>query len=255
MSEWVIPVEQKTGVPLALATRFDIPRNLKTKPGEHDWHHAVYPKAKFVSPSGKALRGARVQYADYDEHRTYHYYFDEYMAEQWKSPKTKLDRFGTVVLLAAGYIPETAIRSRRQGPEYVQLSEHKRELMWRRGLIRVENEKAVMDFLQEMVLSQPMDIDDIAVQEFVCSSDSQLQLRRGNELLAIAAESATEPMREHYREAYIGRLIIPGQPAEPADCILTNPTMLGSEKRRRHTRTAMRLNLANTMGVELKDVA
>ena len=137
MAEWVIPVERKTGVPLALAPRYDTPERLRSVEGENDWHHAM-PRRRFgnlTSVSAVALKGARVQFSDYDEHRTYHYYFDEYFNTKWSVPKTILDRFGKVVLLGAGYIPELAIRSRKSGPEYVRLSARQREFMWSRGFV------------------------------------------------------------------------------------------------------------------------
>lgn len=254
MAEKVIPVDIKTGIPFVLEPCYEAPSCLRPIVGKYDLHHP-YPKSLFKDVPGIELHAARVQYVNYGDHRDYHNYFDGYLANEWQLPISKLDRLGAVVLLTAGYIPESAIRLDRNGPEYVPLSEGERQYMRDSGIIRVESESMVYKFLKSVVLSQPIDIEDIAVQEFVFSPDEQLRLRRGNELLACAAEIATEPIRDIYRKAYIGRLITAELPQEPRDCLLASPVMLGTEKRRRRARTSLRVRLAGTMGVELADVA
>lgn len=257
MSEWVVPVEPSTGVPLVISPRYDIPRRLASSQGENDWHHAVYPRrrAGLQTKSGKAVRSSRVQFVNYDEHRTYHYYFDEYMSNNWELPKSTLERFGMTVLLAAGYVPQKAIRCHKHGPEYVNLGEHKRELMWSRGLLRVESEVNVYDFLQDVIVHQPLDVPEHAVEQFLFSKDEQARLRVGNQLLAAAAERATDIIRPHYLAAYAGKLLMPIHPPDPKDFILKSPSMLGTEKRQRKTRTRLRGVIADVLGVDPAEIA
>lgn len=257
MSEWVVPIEQSTGVPLVIAPRFDIPKRLQTSQGENDWHHAVFPRKRpgLQTKSGKAVRSSRVQFVNYDEHRTYHYYFDEYMSDKWDLPKTSLERFGMTVLMAAGYIPEHAIRCRKHGPEYVVLTERKREMMWSRGLVRLESAVNVYDFLQDTIVNQPLEVPEKKVEEFLFSKDEQARLRVGNELIYAAAEKATDVVRPHYVAAYAGRLLMPALPPDPKDFILESPLMLGTEKRQRKTRTRLRGVIAEALGVDPADIA
>lgn len=257
MSEWVVPIESSTGIPLVIAPRFDIPRRLQSTQGEHDWHHAVFPKKRpgIQTKAGKALRSSRVQFVNYDEHRTYHYYFDDYMSDSWELPRTTLEKFGMSVLMAAGYIPEQAIRCRKHGPEYVNLNEKRRELLWSRGLVRVESEVNVLDFLQDTIIHQPLDVPEPKVEQFLFSKDEQARLRVGNELLAAAAEKATDDIRPQYVAAYMGRLLMPTLPADPRDFILESPNMLGTEKRQRKTRTKLRGVIAEALGIDLADIA
>lgn len=249
MSGRVIPVELKTGIPYALEPSYDEPSDLRRIVGEYDLHH-TFPRFK----DGEVLQAARVQYVRYGEHREYHHHFDGYMANEWQLPVAKLSRFGMVVLLGAGYIPDQAIRLGTTGPAYVPLTEGERQFMRDRRLIRIETESIVYDFLRRVVLSQPLDIEDIAVQEFIFSKDEQLRMKRGDELLLLAAEAATEPVREHYREAYLGRLLLPGLPPEPHRCVFASPSMLGTLKRRRKARTCLRVGLATRAGVVLNDI-
>lgn len=252
MSEWVVPVELSTGVPLIIAPRYDIPKRLMSSQGENDWHHAVFPKKRpgLQSKSGKAIRSSRVQFVNYNEHRTYHYFFDDYMTNDWEMPKTSLERFGMTVLMAAGYIPNKAIRCRKHGPEYVNLSESKRELMWSRGLVRVESALNVYDFLQDTIVHQPLDTPDHIVEELLFSKDEQRRMKIGNQLIQAAAERATEMVRPRYVEAYIGRLLMPTLPPDPKDFILESPSMLGTEKRQRKTRTKLRNTIAESLGID-----
>lgn len=252
MSEWVVPVDLSTGVPLVIAPRYDIPRRLMSTQGENDWHHAVFPKRRnsLQSKSGKAIRTSRVQFVNYDEHRTYHYYFDDYMTNEWEMPKTTLERFGMTVLMSAGYIPKEAVRCCKHGPEYVNLSESKRELMWSRGLVRIESASNVYDFLQDTIVHQPLDVPDDAVEELLFSEDEKRRMKIGNQLLQAAAERATESIRPRYVEAHIGRLLIPTLPPDPKDFILNSPDMLGTEKRQRKTRTKLRTVIAESLGID-----
>jgi hypothetical protein len=127
--------------------------------------------------------------------------------------------------------------------------------MWKRGIVRVENTTAMFEFIQSMVLGQPLDLESSVAQEFVFSTDEQLRIKRGNELLVAAADQATEHVRQAYTEAYIGRLLEPGLPEHPREFILETPVLLGTEKRKRKTRTALRKRMANDLGVELPDAA
>lgn len=257
MSEWVVPIEPSTGIPLVIAPRFDIPRRLQSMQGENDWHHAIFPKKRpgIQTKSGKALRSSRVQFVNYDEHRSYHYYFDDYMTEKWELPKTTLEKFGMTILMTAGYIPENAIRCRKHGPEYVKLTEKRRELLWSRGLVRMESEVNVYDFLQDTIVHQPLEVPELKVEQFLFSKDEQARLRVGNELLIAAAERATDEVRPRYVAAYIGRLLMPTLPPDPKDFILESPLMLGTEKRQRKTRTKLRGVIAEALGIDVADIA
>jgi hypothetical protein len=225
--------------------------------GENDWHHAIFPKKRpgIQTKPGKALRSSRVQFVNYDEHRSYHYYFDDYMTEKWEMPKTTLEKFGMTVLMAAGYIPERAIRCGKHGPEYVALTEKRRELLWSRGLVRIESEANVFDFLQDTIVHQPLEVPEQKLEQLLFSKDEQARLRVGNELLMAAAERATDEVRPRYVAAYMGRLLMPTLPPDPKDFILESPLILGTEKRQRKTRTKLRGVIAEALGIDIADIA
>ena len=257
MAEWVIPVEHETGIPLVFAPRYDLPKDQKGRIGVADWHHSAFPRSResLDGVSGKAVRAARVQYVDSDEHRKYHHYFNDYFKESWDIPKTWVERFGMSILLSAGYIPELSIRCRTHAPEYVRLSERQRELLWERNTVRVESEWEVYKFMKIMVLGQKLeDVDELLIDEFFFGDESQRH-EVGDELIYAAAERATEDVRPRFLAAYAGRLLIPTVPADPKDYILESKTMLGSDKRRRKARTVLRLSLAKQHGIDLPDAA
>lgn len=253
MAEWVIPVEHETGIPLSFAPRYDLSRTAPRRLRLSDDHHAVYPRLRssLQSPSGQAVRSAREQTVEYGEHRTYHYYFDEYMAEKWDIPESEVERFGMTILLAGGYIPEQAIRSRRQGPEYTTLTERQRELMWERRIVKISSEGTVFTFLRDVVLGQELShVDETDIGEFLFGDDAQ-RIEKGNQLIESAAEKATEEIRPRYVAAYAGRLLLPTAPAEPKLFVLS---MLDSEKRQRKARTALARSLAGQRGIDLADI-
>jgi len=184
MSEWVIPVELETGIPLSIAPRNDLP-----KPGilgeGANWHHPLHPRTRKEARtnSGKALLVSRVQWTNIHDHVSHHHYFDEYMTKEWEFPETIDREFGMTVLLSAGYIPPRAIKTSFLGPEYVELSEETRNKMWESGIIKVSSESMVYEFLKEYTLRQKIEnlVTEIDIEEFLFTADVIRRVMLGNQ--------------------------------------------------------------------------
>lgn len=259
MAEWVIPVEQETGVPLAIAPPEDGLPPVGIQGFGANWHHLVYPRTRkeHTSVSGSALRQIRLEWTDVGEHRSFHHYFDEYMAEQWEFPKTVHQRFGMVVLMAAHYVPPWAIKISREGPSYVELDEKDRQSMWKTGILRIASEYAVYEFIRDYMLEQNLNsfVDELDIDIFLNTNDDQQRVATGNKLLEAAAEAATDDIRPTYLDVYKKRLLTPDTPKEPKELIISEPTILGTERRKRKARTALRQKLAKQRGVDLINAA
>lgn len=256
MSEWVIPVEEETGVPLAIEPH----ENLAppgTRNANADWHHLIYPKSRheLKTVSGQAMRQVRLEWMDLDDHSAHHHYFNDYIVNQWEFPKTIGQRFGIVVLMAAGYIPENAIQLRKTGPEYVKLGKHERRQYWDRGLIKIASEWHVAKFIKEHVLSQDIvGVEDAEtdIDMLLNSNDETERNQAGDNLLAMAAEIATEDVRDKYISVYRRRLILPDMPSEPKDIMFDQRIALGTAKRMRKARSELRNKLAKQLDVQLE---
>lgn len=259
MSEWVVPVELETGVPLTIEPAEDglPPAGLNGEGA--NWHHLVYPRTRkeLSTDSGFAIRQVRTEWVDVEDHASFHHYFDQYMAEEWEFPKTINHRFGMTVLMAARYVPPMAIRIRREGPSYVSLDENQRQRMWNQGILRIAGEVAVYEFLRDYILDQNLSdvVNEDDISMFLTTKDSAQRATIGDQLLEAAAMAATESIKPVYLDAYKKRLMTPNTPAEPKELIISEPTLLGTDKRKRKARSALRKRLADQYGVDLADAA
>lgn len=259
MADWVVPVEHETGIPLAIMPHANgLPP--AGQPGlDADFHHAIYPKSReeLLEASGFAVRESRLEWVDQRDHNSYHYFFDEYIAEQWKFPETTEDRLGMVVMMAARYVPPDAVRITRNGPSYAKLDEPDRQKMWDSGILKIASESVVYEFLREQVLQQDVStrVTESEIEQFLTTDDSDVRNRLGNLLLDVAADMATGHIRPVYLEAYRNRLILPGTAAEPKELIVNEPFLLGTAKRRRKARTEIRRRLAVERGIAIPEAA
>jgi hypothetical protein len=251
----IIPIEPETNIPLIVIASEDLPEPGLQGEGAN-WHHPLYPRKRkaFKSLSGTALRHGRVEWLNMQDHQDYHELFDDYIINTWEFPKTTEQRFGMTVLLGAGYVPPVAIALRDGGASYVKLEEQERQSYWERGVLRVESESAMYKFMHKFVSGQ--DIQGIAdkrdLEIFFFSGDGAQRVEAGDRLLTAAALAATDSIRATYLEACKKRLVMPRMPSEPQELITQNPIALGTEKRRRKARSALRINLARKLGVEGK---
>jgi hypothetical protein len=257
MGEWVVPVEEETGIPLAIMPNEDgLP--LPGMKGEGaDWHHLVYPRSRqeLKTKSGLAIRHLRLEWIDVDDHVSFHHYFNEYMTEKWEFPKSIHHRFGMGVLMAARYVPPRAIKIAREGPSYATLGERTRRRMWSEGILRIERDVKVYEFLRDYILDQDLKelVDEDDVDTFLHTPDPIIRNKKGDDLLAAAARAATADIQPVYMDAYKKRLIAPEVSNEPGEFIISEPFILGTEKRMRRARHALRKVLANQYGVELAE--
>lgn len=195
------PLDETTGVPLPLVP---IINSFHPDAPEINWHHHFHPRrSELLShelPGGVALRTSRLQRSyKFGNHTEYHQYY-----EGPPLPQTTEERFRTVVLAHAGYIPDHALLMRRYlSPKVVRLTEPQRDQLWQEGHIRSGSPGEVRNFFAQYILVQDLtDISEITIEEFITTRDVARKRFLGNWLLAQAIERAAEPVNQTYREAW-----------------------------------------------------
>ena len=194
-AEWITPTEH--GIPLPLVPpEYALPQ---CRSEIADINHAYHPRSapELQSLSGQALVNGRVQLTDwYDHHIVYHGHYagPEIPPEE--------NRFSTVVLIAAGYIPDESIDCRGYEPEIVRTTEAMRERFWNSGEVRVYNKGPVSRYLGEYIAGQDIShVDESTIDEFLTTNVPDKRIFLGQWLLAQAAEVAVEPVLTDYRAA------------------------------------------------------
>ena len=212
------PLDIETGIPLPVMPRADLPpvptgsvRNLLRVA---DWHHPFHPRALLVGKSlgEQAIRDCRIQWVEYDDHHhKFHGAFDGP-----DLPQTDDERFRTVVLAAAGYVPDRAVGFVGPVPAIRRFTASQRERLWQTGQLRVGNPMSVRDFLLDYALRRDfIGINDSTIDEFLHTSSSVRRRELGTTLLAIAAYDAVSPVRLLYRSSRESHLL-PVQSARTA---------------------------------------
>jgi hypothetical protein len=198
-AEAITPIDE-IGMPLPLApTNLEIHDASQPKP---DWHHHFHPKKSPLlteDDGGKAVRGARLQKADWGlHHNKYHSYY-----EGPPLPNTQSQKFGIAVLASAGYVPAEAIDLSSEEPRIVTLSSSQRYRLWRSGELRIGAPDTVRKFLQEYTLGQNLaEVNEKLVDEFLNTPSEQRRYKLGGVLLDFAIEKAVEPLDPFYRTAW-----------------------------------------------------
>ena len=206
------PLDEATGIPLPIMPRDDLPpvptgrqRNIERIA---DWHHPFHPRAELMADgdSGAAVRGCRVQWAEYDDH--HHKYHGAFVGPEL--PETEEERFRTVVLAAAGYVPEAAIAFGLRGrPMVTQMSGEDRERLWQTGQLRVDNLSNVRKFLINYALRDFGNFRTETIDEFLHTPDMERRFQLGCNFLGVAAHEAVTSLKDVYQESRGSGLIPP----------------------------------------------
>lgn len=168
----------------------------------HAWHPSTHPELE--DDAGEALKGSRVQFADWWEHHMiYHGRFSGP-----KLPTSRAEKFGLVVLSSALYVPDMALDCCDIDPKEVRLSEAEKQRLWTSGELRISNAAAVRNFLTDYTLEQDLShVNDSMVDEFLNTNDLNRRRFLGHWLLSQAADKASEPIEPLYRQAWkLGRI-------------------------------------------------
>lgn len=219
----VTPMDAITGIPLPIFPRTDLPPipTGKARNTERiaDWHHPFHPRLMLVSAGmgAVAVRNCRIQWAQYgDHHNRYH---GAFLGPELPGDET--EQFRTVVLAAAGYIPEEAIGFERNKPIMRQLTEDQRDFLWRSRQIRVANAACVRDFLLEYAIERNLHgIHTNRIDEFLHTNDPERKRQLGSTFLGIAAYAASEPVSFIYRQSRQKHLLPPHQPRSAGRFVL-----------------------------------
>lgn len=224
------PIDQSTGIPLPLVP---IQNSFDPRSPEVNWHHHFHPRrSPLLShelPGGVALRTARLQRAfKHGNHKEYHQFF-----QGPPLPESVEDRFRTIVLAHAGYIPSHAILMRKHSmPKVVKMSEKQRDQLWHEGHIRSGSPGEVRNFLGAYILGQDLsDVSEGIIDEFVTTDSRQRKRFLGNWLLAQAIERASAPLAPTYREAWKEGKIPHTLPLKPLSFVAQ---ALGAQRQRDH---------------------
>lgn len=218
------PIDE-TGMPLPLA-----PTGLSPfEKDNSDWHHHFHPRRSELltdSTGAQAVRHSRVQITHRTQHDRYHRFFDGPPL-----PEMESDQFSLVVLATAGYIPSSAVDSRKRlGPRIMKIKEEQRQRLWESGEIRPDNLIVIRAFLGEFAIKQDLtDVHPQTIDEFLYTKDMGRKKYLGHWLLAQAIDHATEPIIPVYRSARKAGLLNPEVPANPRGVV---QTILGTPKAR-----------------------
>ncbi|HSH18252.1 MAG TPA: hypothetical protein VK978_02620 [Candidatus Saccharimonadales bacterium] len=108
-AELITPTDELSGLPLPLLPSDEV---LPTNNGEvANWHHHFHPKTHPIitgTLGGRALRSARIQLVDTNQHNYSENAYHRFFAGP-PIPESRDAQFGLCVLSCAGYVPEKAI--------------------------------------------------------------------------------------------------------------------------------------------------
>lgn len=230
----ITPVDQFSGIPLPiLPTKNELPFH---NPDVADWHHPFHPKEHplLKTAGGLALRNCRVQLVHRNFHNEsplrYHRFF-----EGPAIPESEDDQFRTVVLAAAGYIPERAISTRSGEPEIVELSprqsarlrqmmrkatpsddckcdDPRRKMSFEYRNLRYSYDR-VREFLGEYMIMQSTEhLPEPVVDEFLHTTNRYKLEELGDRLLAMQTEFIADKIEQSYSVAKKSRQLHPLMP-------------------------------------------
>jgi hypothetical protein len=201
------PVDELTGIPFVLIPYLG---------GKTDLNHAFFPGADVRSKglAGQALRNCRTQVVDYDVHH------DGFHREFWGTPlpATKQQEIATVVLAAAGVIPELALDyADLAKSKIVRLDEKTRLKMWKTNNVRVQSAEIVRAYLLDVLVREDnfRDVKPATIDEFLVTKDPEIKLQRAYSLLGSAAQTVAYGIEPVYRQAWNKRLMPPNLTANP----------------------------------------
>lgn len=206
----VTPIDE-IGMPLPIAPPdYPLPANRREIA---DWHHHNHPRKdpRLADIGGRALRNVRVQLTDWwDHHMDYHgHYIGPPLPE---SPSRK---FCSVVMAAAGYVPDEVIDFSGTSPQVVPITDTQRERLWYGGELRIAGPGLVRNFLCEYTLGQDIShVRNNLIDEFLNTKNFDRRRFLGHWLLAQATEKAAEPLGLYYRQAWKKGRIPPNVPAK-----------------------------------------
>jgi hypothetical protein len=204
-AELITPVDELTRLPLPL-----VPLERVSQP---DWHHHFHPKKSLLlqDESGRAVRNARLQRADY---ATHHYgYHGVYLGPPL--PETEEEKFATVIMAAAGYMPHYGINFTKGEPRIAKLSSEQRHRLQTSGEIKVGAGDVVRGYIRNYIINQQiwdLNVKDLTLEEFIFTDNLERRRLIGHTLLALFTDKATESVNEPYYRAHKQQLILPGLP-------------------------------------------
>lgn len=197
------PVDVKTYIPLPI-----VPKDTLPPPGRShgpngvlvaDWHHPYHPREMLMkgTPGQIALRNCRMQWVDRREHDRYHALF------VGPTPLREEKIMATVLLSAAGHIPQRGIRFDQRGdPTLMSLSDSQRRFLWRSGQIKIANQILVRDYILNTALQNGFrGINARTIDEFLNTRDLQRKVELGNTMLGLTVYDMVEPVSDAYADA------------------------------------------------------
>lgn len=233
------PVDELTGMPLPLLNPLsnEYPRTSNNP----NWHHAFHPAKSSIltrDMGGKALRACRVQKVNYKMHGDYH--------KQYVGPPLTEDvdeQFRMVVLATAGYMPDQALTLHADGrPRVVRIDQFDREYLWQNSQLKVWSTDIVRVFLRDYLLAQDFSqVKNSLLDEFLHTANPDRRFELGNNFLGIAANQATEHVKDTYKEANKSLLLPPGRSERASRFVLG---ALGLRRNRANTFTALGRQIA-----------
>lgn len=194
----VTPTDTYSGMPWVIAPpNYPLPnRRSDLADDNHAFHPAKSPLLDTMA--GQALRHSRLQRVDwYDHHMVYHKHF--YGPDL---PTDEAEIFRRVVFAVARYIPDMALNCNDYEPRAVRLTHEEKARLWQTNELRVARPIIVRNFLASYVTRQDLShISEHLIDEFLYSPDKKRQWYLGHWLLSQAAQVATEPINDMYRDA------------------------------------------------------
>lgn len=195
----LFPVDE-IGVPLPIY----VPNNELTDKTDRHHHFATRRRYnKELGDIGKALRASRIQKVPIKLHKLFNVHFDDTPV-----PSDVTSRFGLLLLMTAGYLPEKAIDVRRSNPRERTLEKSERQAIWAGNLIRLDAMNTVHDFIRDYIVQKGIrQFTESDVDEFLHSRDPDKIRNIGKELISVVASTSTEPIKQVYIDAWKAGLL------------------------------------------------
>lgn len=199
------PTDRLTGLPLPLLPLDDYGPDTS-------WHHHQHPRRHPLLQQqglgGQAVRGSRLQLYNHRLHYVgYHSYY-----EGPPLPKTPEERFTTIIMCMAGYIPHQAIDMRSGEPRIVDMDPKLCRRLQTSGELRMGQETTIRRFIRAYVMSHALatiDMERTSTEEFLETNDVERKRDLGFDMLGIIIARAVEPAADMYFQAQRDGLLMP----------------------------------------------
>lgn len=210
MAQELAPIDEQlrqSGIYVPLPLNPFVPSSF---PDKEDRHHTFFPadapelhyveyQHNQLALNPRAVRWSRIQQGNALLHRMYHHQYEEVPL-----PQTDEERFKTMLLCSAGYVPQLAVNPIGQS-QIVKVTERMRDHLQTHGRIRQDDGRRwqVGLFFGNYIIQNGMDAvkETAEAAQFMETTDQFKRWTLGFSVLRIAAQSLLDDIEPQYERA------------------------------------------------------